>query len=66
MSWMDAGDVRKARGGKATGKGRGKGGLSAEDAKKIAKTDPDYKSVDKKQRKWEKKAGENTDKRRGW
>lgn len=55
MSWWDAGDVRKKRGGTPTGKNRGKGGLSAEDAKRIAKTDPAYKSVDKELRKQERK-----------
>lgn len=66
MGWMDAGDIRKKRGGRAVGKGNGKG-LSAEDAKRIAKTDPDYKSVDKKQRKQEVKRGDNTGrKKKGW
>lgn len=40
MSWMDAGDVRKGRGGTPTGKKRGKGNkLSAEDAKLIMQVD---------------------------
>lgn len=67
MGWQDWGDVRKGRGGKATGKDRGKGdNLSAKDAKHIARTDPAYKSVDKKARKAEKKRGDNIKKRRAW
>lgn len=64
MSWQDFGDIRKERGGKATGKDRGKKTMSAKDAKLIAKTDPDYKSVVKDARKAEKKRGESTKKRR--
>lgn len=69
MSWQDWGDVRKARGSVPTGKKRGKGGLSAKDAKHIARTDPDYKSVDKKQRKAEMKRGDNQGRKKaggGW
>lgn len=59
MGWMDFGDVRKARGGKMPNKG-----LKADDAKRIAQTDPAYKSVDKNKRKAEKKRGENVKGRR--
>jgi len=59
MGWMDFDDVRKNRGGKIGRKDR----LSAEDAKRIAKKDPKYKSVDPKMRKAEKKRGENVKKR---
>jgi len=63
MGWMDFDDVRKNRGSGPLFERGKKRKLSAEDAMRIAKHDPKYKSVDKKLRKAEKNRGENVKKR---